>query len=173
MESNPNLLSELSSDILIFMNDEHFMREALKEAKIAGEEGNWPMGCVVVINGEIVAHAHNTGYTENNRLAHAELKALVEARKVLETAKGQAVLYTTYEPCPMCFGAIVMMKIGRVVTGVDLDQSGCLDMKNNLPSFFQQPKFQFEITRGILAEECARIFKEGRVGEKHLSKLTK
>lgn len=150
--------------------DEHFMSEAIKEAEIAAAEGNWPMGCVIVVDDEVVARAHNTGYTDKNRLAHAELTALTLAKESLERHKGAATLYTTYEPCPMCFGAIVMMKIRRVVTGVDLDHSGSLDMKNHLPEFFQQPKFQFDITRGVLADECERVYRLGKVGSEHLRK---
>jgi tRNA(adenine34) deaminase len=151
--------------------DEQFMSQALEEARTAGNESNWAIGCVIVIDGEVVAREHNTGYTDGNRLAHAELKALVEARELLEQNKGKATLYTTYEPCPMCFGAIIMMKIGRVVTGIDLDNSGCLGMKEALPPFFQQEKFQFEVTRGVLAEECERVYKQSQVGKKHLGMI--
>lgn len=151
--------------------DEKFMFEAIKEAKIAGEEGNWPIGCVIVVDDKIVAKAHNTGYSDKNRLAHAELKALVSARELLEINKGKSILYTTYEPCPMCFGAIVLMKVGRVVAGINLDNSGSLDLKNHLPHYFQQPKFQFEITRGILAEECKKVFEAGTIGFQHLQKI--
>ncbi len=153
--------------------DEIFMLEAIKEAKLGGEEGNWPIGCVLVVDGKIVSKAHNTGYTEGNRLAHAELKVLVDARQILEDAKGKATLYSTYEPCPMCFGAIVLMKIGKVVTGINLDNSGCLDLRAHLPEFFQQPKFQFEVVRGVLAAECEAVFRQGKIGEKHLTSLSK
>lgn len=151
--------------------DEQFMAEAIKEAELAGQEGNWPMGCVLVVDGKIIARAHNSGFSDKNRLAHAELKALVEARAVLETQRRQATLYTTYEPCPMCFGAIVMMKVGRVVTGVDLDNSGCLDLQPHLPAFFRQPKFAFTVTRGVLAAECQRVYQQGAVGAEHLTKI--
>ncbi len=153
--------------------DELFMLQALKEAELAGSEGNWPMGCVVVVNDQIISRAHNTGYADKNRLAHAELKALIAAKDILEQHKQAATLYTTYEPCPMCFGAIVMMKIARVVTGVDLDHSGCLDLQASLPLFFQQPKFTFEITRGVLADECKKVYEQGSIGAQHLVKLTK
>jgi tRNA(adenine34) deaminase len=153
------------------MTDEHFMTEALAEAKIAAEEGNWPMGCVIVLDGQIIARAHNSGYTDHNRLAHAEIKALTMAREILEQRKQEAVLYTTSEPCPMCFGAIVLMKIKRVVVGFDADQSGCLDMQDHLPTFFAQPKFRYEITRGVLAEQCQEVYELGEIGQKHLQKV--
>lgn len=153
------------------MTDEEHMRLALEEAKIAADEGNWAMGAIVVIDNKVIARAHNTGYTEENRLAHAELKALVEAREELEQSKGKATLYTTHEPCPMCFGAMVMMKIGRVVTGANIDGSGSLDMRTALPPFFQQEKFSFEVTRGVLSEECEQVYRESDVGKKHLNSL--
>lgn len=148
-------------------NDERFMREAIKEAETAASEGNWPMGCVVVLDDKVIARAHNTGYTDGNRMAHAEIKALTEAKDILEANRGKAVLYTTYEPCPMCFGAIVINKLKRVVTGVDLDQSGCLGLQDCLPPFFAQSKFRFEIARGVLAEECKAVYMKGQMIEKH------
>lgn len=151
--------------------DEMWMREAIQEAKKAANQGDWPMGCVIVVDGKIVAREHNTGYSEQVRLAHAELKALLNAREILEQHKGEAVLYTTHEPCPMCFGAIVMMKIGRVVTGIDIDESGSLNLQDHLPNFFQKEKFRFEITRGVLAKECLEVYQSSEIGRKHLQKL--
>lgn len=147
--------------------DEHYMQAAVAEAEIAAEEGNWPMGCVIVVDNQIVARAHNTGYTDKNRLAHAEIKALTQVKDLLEKKRGQATLYTTYEPCPMCFGAIVLNKIRRVVTGIDLDQSGCLSLQDHLPPFFAQEKFHFDITRGVLAEACRAVYLKGKMIKKH------
>lgn len=147
--------------------DQKYMREAIREAELAANEGNWPMGCVVVLDGEIIARAHNTGYTDKNRMAHAEIKALTNAKDILEQHRGEAILYTTYEPCPMCFGAIVLNKIKRVVTGIDLDESGCLSLQQYLPPFWQQKKFHFEITRGILSKECREIYMKGKMIDKH------
>lgn len=149
------------------MNDEYFMKSAIQEAEKAAREGNWPMGCVIVVNDKIISRAHNTGYTENVRLAHAELKALLLAKDELEKHRGEATVYTTYEPCPMCFGAIVLNKIKRVVTGINMDESGCLSLQDHLPAFWAQPKFHFEITRGVLAKECLAVYLKGQMIEKH------
>lgn len=154
------------------IKDEQFMQEAIKEAKLAVDEGNWPMGCVIVLNGEIIARAHNTGYADKNRMAHAEIKALTEAKDTLEQHRGEATLYSTYEPCPMCFGAIVLNKIRRVVTGIDLDESGCLNLQDHLPPFFQQSKFHFEITRGVMPNECRVVYMRGKMVDKHLEQLS-
>lgn len=148
-------------------NDEQFMSEAIKEAEQAVSEVNWAMGCILALDGKIIARAHNTGYTDKNRLAHAEIKALTEAQSILEANREKVTLYTTYEPCPMCFGAIVINKIKRVVTGFDLDQSGCLTLQDHLPPFFSQAKFHFEITRGVLADECKAVYLKGQMIEKH------
>lgn len=147
--------------------DQDFMREAIKEAEQAAREGNWPMGCVIVLDGEVIARAHNTGYTDKNRMAHAEIKALTQAKEILEQHRGETTLYSTYEPCPMCFGAIVLNKIKRVVTGIDLDESGCLSLQDHLPTFFKQPKFHFEVTRGVLTDECKEVYAKGKMIEKH------
>lgn len=150
------------------LNDEFFMAEAIKEAEIAAQSGDFPIGCVLVINNEIVGKSHNTGYSDKNRLAHAELKVLLNTQALLEEHKGKATLYSTYEPCPMCFGALVLMKIKRVVCGIDIDQSGCLDIKQHLPAFWRQPKFDFQVTRGVLADECKAVFSKGKMaGDYH------
>lgn len=149
------------------LDDNHFMSLAIQEAQKAADEGNWAMGCVIVLDGKVIAQAHNTGYTDKNRLAHAEIKALTDAKDILEEHRGEAILYTTYEPCPMCFGAIVLSKLKRVVTGIDLDQSGCLGLQDHLPAFFKQEKFEFEITRGVMAEECKAVYLKGKPVEKH------
>jgi tRNA(adenine34) deaminase len=155
------------------MNDEVFMRLAIEEAQHAAAEGNWPMGCVIVLDDQIIARAHNTGYSEANRMAHAELKALESVKDILEQHKNELTLYTTSEPCPMCFGAIVLMKVKRVVVGFDADQSGSLDLQEHLPPFFAQPKFHFEVTRGVLAAECREVYEAAVVGRKHLQKVSK
>jgi tRNA(adenine34) deaminase len=147
--------------------DERFMMEAIAQAERAAVEGNWPVGCVVVFRGEIVARAHNTGYTDHNMFAHAEIKALSAVSDLLDAYRDEAILYSTYEPCPMCFGAIVASKIRRVVYGANIDGSGALSMADHLPPFFRQDKFKFEITGGVLAKECADVFLSGKIGKRH------
>ena len=137
------------------------MREALKEAEIALNEGNWPIGCVIELDGEIVSRAHNESYSEENRLAHAEMLALQKVHGLLRNREHDATLYTTYEPCPMCFGAIILTRVKRVVCGIDLDNSGAMYLYDNLPLLFKQEKFKIEFTRGVLADQCAEIFMKG------------
>ncbi len=144
------------------------MREAIKEAQKALETGDFPIGSVLVYDDEIVARAHNTSYSDKNRLAHAEIKVLNQSQDLLEKHKGEIVLYTTYEPCPMCFGSAVLMKLKRVVSGIDIDQSGCFGLLNHLPPFWNKDKFKFEVTKGVLADECKEVFLKGHMASDYV-----
>ena len=152
------------------MTDENFMKEAIKEAKIALSEGNWPIGCVIVLDGKIISRAHNKVYSNKDKLAHAEMLALNKAKDILRENKREATLYTTYEPCPMCFGASILSRIKRVVSGIDLDNSGAMHLKENLPLLFKQDRFYVEFTNGILADECYRVFIKGEPAKKLMKK---
>lgn len=150
------------------MDDEKYMRAALKQAEIAAKEGNWPIGCVIVLDGKIIAESRNQVYTLENKLAHAEMQALQQVQEVLKDRKHEATLYTTYEPCPMCFGASILSRVYRVVCGIDLDQSGAMYFRENLPKLFKQDKFHVEFTRGVLADECHEVFMSGQPTKKLL-----
>jgi tRNA(adenine34) deaminase len=148
------------------VDDEFFMRKALKEAEIALKEGNWPIGCVVVLNDKIIARAHNQVYSKNDKLAHAEMLALSQVQELLQKNRQKAVLYSTYEPCPMCFGALILSRIKKVVCGIDVDNSGALHLRKNLPLLFKQDCFKVELKTGVLAKECYKVFIEGEPTKK-------
>lgn len=96
------------------MHDE-YMKVALDEAKKAFELGNLPIGCCIVLNGEIISKAHNTVDSCCSDLLHAELTAIRNCESVLFENKRQATIYSTLEPCAMCAGAIVNASIGNLV----------------------------------------------------------
>lgn len=148
------------------MDNEYFMKEALKEAEIALKEGNWPIGCVIVLDGKIIARAHNQVYSKKDKLAHAEMLSIKQVQDILRENQDKATLYTTYEPCPMCFGAIILNRIKRVVSGIDLDNSGAMYFRENLPLLFKQDKFSVEFTNGVLADECHGVFIKGKPTKK-------
>jgi len=148
------------------MGDKSYMRKALKEARIALEEGNWPIGCVIVLDDKIISQDHNQVYSKKDRLAHAEILALSKVQGLLMENPRKAVLYTTYEPCPMCFGASILSRIRRVVCGIDLDKSGAMYFRENLPLLFKQDKFYVEFETGILEKECKEVFMESPLAEK-------
>ena len=134
------------------------MKAALIEAETALKKGNWPIGCVIVLDDKIIARSHNNVYSSKDRLAHAEISALKQVQDILKENPGKAVLYTTYEPCPMCFGAAILSRVKRVVCGIDLDKSGAMYFRENLPVLFKQNKFAVEFTSGVLAKECHNVF---------------
>ena len=100
------------------MTDEEYMQLALQEARAADVIGEIPIGAVLVVEGEVVAKAHNMRETWNDATAHAEVIVIREACKKLGRWRLEgAVLYVTVEPCPMCSGAIVNSRIDKVVYG--------------------------------------------------------
>ena len=147
--------------------DVDFMIQALKEAEAAAEEGEVPVGCVVVAEeekktgkgvsstGRIIARAHNLTETLKDPTAHAEMQAITSASAYLGGKYlDKCTLYVTVEPCPMCAAALNWAQIGRVVYG-------CTDPKRGASKFsptLYHPKT--EITGGILEKECAAIMTE-------------
>ncbi|WP_416656032.1 tRNA adenosine(34) deaminase TadA [Bacillus amyloliquefaciens] len=139
------------------MNDEYYMREAIKEAKKAEAKGEVPIGAVLVLHDEIVARAHNLRETEQRSLAHAEMLAIDEACRELGTWRLEdAVLYVTLEPCPMCAGAVVLSRVDKVVFGAFDPKGGCTGTLMNL---LQEERFnhQAEVVSGVLEEECGEM----------------
>ncbi|AUJ60913.1 MULTISPECIES: tRNA adenosine(34) deaminase TadA [Bacillus amyloliquefaciens group] len=139
------------------MNDEYYMREAIKEAKKAEAKGEVPIGAVLVLHDEIVARAHNLRETEQRSLAHAEMLAIDEACRKLGTWRLEdTVLYVTLEPCPMCAGAVVLSRVDKVVFGAFDPKGGCTGTLMNL---LQEERFnhQAEVVSGVLGEECGEM----------------
>lgn len=148
---------------VIVKDDEYFMLQALKQAQRAFEEGEVPVGAVVVIDGKIIARGYNEVEKLNDPTAHAEIIALTSAFQFMGAKYlPEATLYVTVEPCLMCAGALYWSKIGRIVWGADDEKNGHRRLTRNQKPF--HPKA--EITTGILKEECAswmkRFFQERR-----------
>ena len=103
---------------LSILSDEHFMREALKEAQYAFEEGETPVGAVLVSNGRIIARAHNQVEKLNDPTAHAEILAITSACDMLDSKYlNECSLYVTLEPCSMCAGATYWSQLQKIVFG--------------------------------------------------------
>lgn len=139
------------------MSDEEYMREAFKEAEIALQEGEVPIGAVIVHDGKIIARAHNLKETIKDPTAHAEVLAIREATQKLKKWRlSDCTLYVTLEPCAMCAGALVGSRIKRVVYGThDLKAGGAGSIFNIL----DEPRLNHQvlITSGVLQEECQEI----------------
>ncbi|MCR4440557.1 MAG: tRNA adenosine(34) deaminase TadA [Peptococcaceae bacterium] len=142
------------------MLHEEYMKEALQEARKAMKNGEVPVGAVVVLNGEIIGRGHNRRESAHDPTAHAEILALREAGKKLNSWRlNGAVLYVTLEPCPMCAGAVLQSRIDRVVYGADDPKAGSAGTLLNILQF---PGFnhQVKITGGVLAGEAAALLRE-------------
>ena len=133
-------------------SDEYFMQQALAEAREAAEQGEVPIGAVVVCADRIVARAHNLTETLVDVTAHAEMQAITAAANYLGGKYlTDCTLYVTVEPCLMCAGALAWSQIARVVYGADDDKRG-------FHTFCTAPFHKrTQITSGVLADECAKL----------------
>ena len=139
--------------------DEQFMDAALELARQAAEEGEVPVGCVIVRRGEIVGRGRNRRETDKTALGHAEIEAISDACRNLGGWRlWDCTLYVTLEPCPMCAGAIVNARIPRVVYGASDAKNGACGSVCDLFSmdFNHHPT----VEKGIREEECAALLSE-------------
>ncbi len=154
--------------------DEKFMRLALEEAALAAEEGEVPIGAVVVCDGEVVARAHNRRETDLDPSAHAEFSAMVAASRALERWRlTGCTVYVTLEPCLMCAGLMVNARIDRCVYGAADPKGGALGTLFDV-SHDERLNHEFEVEAGVLADEAAEqlraFFKERRRRAKEAKK---
>ncbi len=136
------------------MDNEYYMRLALKEAEKAYNADEIPVGAVIVCNGKIIAKAYNLTETLNDVTAHAEMQAITAAANNLGAKYlQQCTLYVTLEPCVMCSGASYWAQIGKLVYGASDTKRGFSSLQQNI----LHPKT--EIISGILENECSEILK--------------
>lgn len=139
----------------IFDNpDEYYMQQALRESRAAFDEGEIPVGAVIVGNGSIIARAHNNTERLQDVTAHAEMLAFTAATNFLGAKYlTDCTLYVTLEPCPMCAGAAGWTQIGRIVYGASDPKRGF----SRLGREMLHPKTTVE--GGLMKEECEELLK--------------
>lgn len=148
------------------MMKEKFMKQAIQQAELAKAEGEVPVGAVVVKDGKVVARGRNNREKTLQADGHAEMQAIKEACKVLNSPfLNDCDIYVTLEPCPMCAGAILQARMRKVIFGAYEDKSGAVGSVFNLFYDFVMPhKVLFE--GGVMEDECQRLmtdfFKEKR-----------
>lgn len=136
--------------------DKKFMQRAIELAKIAGNEGEVPVGAVIVKNGEIIGEGYNMREQKQNPLSHAEIEAINNAAKKIGCWRLEdCELYVTLEPCPMCTGAIINSRIKTVIFGAYDKNAGSMDSVINLCDYPYNHKV--EIYGGICEDECKEI----------------
>ncbi len=142
------------------MNNEKWMKEAIKQAKKAAQKDEVPIGCVIVKDDQIIARAYNKREMKQCSTAHAEILAIEKACKKLGSWRLEDCdLYVTLEPCPMCSGAIIQSRIRNVIFGAYDPKGGCMGSNmniNDVRGFNHYP----DIKGGILQDECSRLLKE-------------
>lgn len=139
--------------------NQKYMVLAIEQAKKAADEGEVPIGAVIVKNGEIISVAHNECEQKKDPTAHAEILAIRRAaEKIGDFRLTDAELYVTLEPCPMCAGAIINARIKEVVFGAADPMKGALGSVLNLYSYNLPNKP--EVYGGISEKECLNILQE-------------
>lgn len=147
MSDNMGLLTENEQE-----RDERFMRMALNEARQAAEEGEVPVGAVIVCGDHVIARGHNLTERLNDVTAHAEMIAITSAAGYLNGKYlPQCTLYVTVEPCSMCAGAIGWSQVGRLVYGTS-------DEKRGFHTYYETPRGPLHpktiVKSGVLENEC-------------------
>ena len=139
--------------------DEAYMRLALEEAEAAAEEGEVPIGAVVVCDGRVVARAHNRREGDADPSAHAEFLAMVTAARELGRWRlTGCTVYVTLEPCLMCAGLMVNARVDRCVYGAADPKGGAVGTLFDV-SHDERLNHEFEVTGGVLADESADLLR--------------
>ena len=135
--------------------DERFMHLAIQQGRIARENGDIPVGAVIVYQDRIIGKAYNQREQLNDPTAHAEIIALTQAAEALGNWRlNGCTIYVTLEPCPMCAGALVLARLDKLVYGCDDAKSGSAGSLYNIVAD-ERLNHTLEVTAGVLAEECA------------------
>jgi tRNA(adenine34) deaminase len=141
-------------------NDQRYMLLAIEQAKIAEENGDVPIGAVIVHKGTVIAKAYNQREQLQDPTAHAEIIALTQAAAALENWHlNGCTIYVTLEPCCMCAGALVLSRMDRLVYGCDDPKAGAVKSLYNIVQD-ERLNHRLEVTGGVLADECSRILQE-------------
>lgn len=143
---------------MVLTVDEKWMRVALDEARLAFEAGEVPVGAVIVRDDEMLARAHNLCETRGLATAHAEMLAIEDAsRRMGGWRLSDATLYVTLEPCPMCTGALINARIGRIIYAAKDARAGACGSLLNLPAYPLEARPLCE--GGVLAEESQQLLR--------------
>jgi len=145
------------------INDERYMRIAIEEAKKALQDGEGlAFGAVIVKDNKILSSSHNTVYRDNDPTSHAEINAIRIACKSLDSKDlSDSTLYSTCEPCPMCFTASWWADISRLVYGAELSdiiRLGGREIEVGAQLLNERGGSKIEIVAGLLKDECLKLY---------------
>ena len=141
-------------------NDHQFMQHAIELAKRAEQEGEVPVGAVIVKDNEIIAEGWNRPIANHDPTAHAEIQAMRTAAEVLGNYRlPDTTLYVTLEPCLMCIGAITHARIKRVVYGASDPRAGAVNSVYTIPDD-RKLNHYVDVTGGLMADECGQLLRD-------------
>jgi tRNA(adenine34) deaminase len=140
--------------------DEKFMKLAIEQAQIAEENGDVPIGAIIVYENQIIGKAYNQREQLQDPTAHAEIIALTQAAAFLESWRLHGcTMYVTLEPCPMCAGALVLARIDRLVYGCDDPKTGAIKSLYNIVTD-ERLNHTIDVVSGVLSEECSSLLQQ-------------
>ena len=140
--------------------DQLYMKVAIEQAQIAEENGDVPIGAVVVYQNQIIGRAYNQREQLQDPTAHAEIITLTQAAAFLENWRLHGcTMYVTLEPCPMCAGALVLARIDRLIYGCDDPKTGAIKSLYNIVTD-ERLNHTINVTSGVLAEECSGLLQQ-------------
>jgi len=136
------------------------MRVAIDSAQIAEENGDVPIGAVIVYKDQIIGKAYNQREQLKDPTAHAEIIALTQAASALQTWRlNGCTMYVTLEPCPMCAGALVLSRVDRLVFGCNDPKTGACGSLYDIVRD-ERLNHRLEVTTGVLAEQCSKLLQD-------------
>ncbi len=142
------------------MDYNYYMSKALEQAKLAYNEDEVPIGCVIAYNNKIIGKGYNKRNGGKNSLFHAEIEAINQACKVINDWRlEECILFVTIEPCPMCAGAIVQARIKEVVFGARNKKAGCGGSVLNILDCGGL-NHRVKITEGVMGEKCGGLMSD-------------
>ena len=144
----------------ISKRDEKYMRGAIEAARIAEENGDVPIGAVIVYQDRVIARAYNQREQLQDPTAHAEIVALTQAAEFVGSWRLEGcTMYVTLEPCCMCAGALVLSRMDRLVYGCGDPKAGaCKSLYNIVQD--DRLNHRLEVTAGVLVAECSTILQD-------------
>jgi tRNA(adenine34) deaminase len=158
---------------MLNLNEEYFihrkwMKQALRLSQLAGDAGEVPVGAVIIDSSEnMIAFCENRKQRDNDPTAHAEILAIREATRSLQSWRlHECSLYVTLEPCPMCAGAIVQARVGRLIYGVDDPKTGAIRTVANIPDSAAS-NHRLSVIGGILESECRSLLQIWFANRRH------
>lgn len=142
------------------ISDADFMRLALDEAQVGAAEGEVPVGAVVVLDGSVIARAHNRPIGTHDPCAHAEVLALREAGQAVSNYRlGGTTLYVTLEPCPMCVYAMIHARVARCIFGASDTKTGAMGGAIDLRALYPW-NHRIDVEGGVMQEESAEMLRQ-------------